>query len=119
MSVLPVALQLYTVRDFMEKDLPATLAKVREIGYECVEPAGLFGLTGEQFRAELDKVGLKAICAHVPFAEMTSTREPFSMGASGVMEVISASYTQGCPERREFSAFFVTVNLGKFLSVFI
>jgi len=70
MSTLPVALQLYTVRDFMEKDLPGTLAKVREMGYKCVEPAGLFGLTGEQFRAELDKAGLKAICAHVPFAEM-------------------------------------------------
>lgn len=70
MKTLPVGLQLFTVRSEMEKSVPATLAAVKNAGYDYVEPAGLFGLTGEQFRAELDKAGLKAICAHVPFAEM-------------------------------------------------
>ena len=70
MKTLPVGLQLYTVRNEMEKSVPETLAAVKSIGYDYVEPAGLFGLTGEQFRAELDKAGLKAVCAHVPFNSM-------------------------------------------------
>ena len=70
MKNLPVALQLYTVRDFLEKDVRSTLAKVRELGYEYVEPAGLYGLPAETFRQYLDELGLKAICAHVPLAEM-------------------------------------------------
>ena len=70
MKTLPVGLQLYTVRSEMEKSVPATLAAVKAAGYDYVEPAGLFGLTGEQFRAELDKAGLTAVCAHVPFAQM-------------------------------------------------
>lgn len=71
MKNLPVALQLYTVRNEMEKNVAEALAKVKEIGYDYVEPAGLFGLSGEEFKALLDKNGLKAICAHVPFADMT------------------------------------------------
>ena len=70
MKTLPVGLQLYTVRSEMEKDVAATLKAVKAAGYDYVEPAGLFGLTGEQFRALLDETGLKAICAHVALAEM-------------------------------------------------
>ena len=32
-----IGLQLYTVRDYMEKDPAATLAKVAQIGYTSVE----------------------------------------------------------------------------------
>ena len=32
-----VSLQLYTVRNLAEKDLPGTLAQVAKIGYEAVE----------------------------------------------------------------------------------
>ncbi len=70
MKTLPVGLQLYTVREEMGKDLAATLAAVKAAGYDYVEPAGLFNRTGEQFKALLDEAGLKAVCAHVPFASM-------------------------------------------------
>ncbi len=88
MKTLPVALQLYTVRSEMEKGVPQTLAAVKEIGYDYVEPAGLFGLTGEQFRAELDKAGLKAICAHVPFAEILKDEQ----GVIDTYKTIGCSY---------------------------
>lgn len=70
MKTLPVGLQLYTVRDEMEKSVSATLKAVKEAGYDYVEPAGLFGFSGEEFKAELDKAGLVAVCAHVPIAQM-------------------------------------------------
>ena len=37
---LPVALQLYSVRDELEADFEGTIAKVREFGYDGVEFAG-------------------------------------------------------------------------------
>lgn len=69
-KALPVGLQLYSVRDFLEKDLLGTLKKVKAMGYDYAEPAGLYGIPAEKFRAALDEAGLTAICAHVPFAEM-------------------------------------------------
>lgn len=75
MKTLPVGLQLYTVRNEMEKSVPETLAAVKAMGYDYVEPAGLFGYTYEGFRAELDKAGLKAICAHVPFVTLKGENE--------------------------------------------
>lgn len=70
MKTLPVGLQLYTVRTEMQKSVPETLAAVKAMGYDYVEPAGLFGYSYADFRAELDKAGLKAICAHVPLVEL-------------------------------------------------
>lgn len=70
-KTLPVGLQLYSVRDYASKDLRGTLKKVKEMGYDYVEPAGLYGNSACDFKAALDEAGLVAICAHVPFAEMT------------------------------------------------
>lgn len=67
---LPVALQLYSVREELKADLPGTLKKVKEMGYVGVELAGMYGHTAEEFKAELDKVGLVAVSAHVPLQQM-------------------------------------------------
>ena len=40
---LPVAVQLYSVRDEMEKDFYGTIQKMKDLGYDGVEFAGLFG----------------------------------------------------------------------------
>ena len=69
-KTLPVGLQVYSVRDYASKDLEDTMTKLKEIGYDYVEPAGLYGKTAEEYKAVLDKCGLTAICAHVPYAEM-------------------------------------------------
>lgn len=72
MKTLPVALQLYTVRDEAERDFAGTMEKVREMGYALVEPAGLYGIPAREFRHILDETGLRAICAHVPIMELIS-----------------------------------------------
>ena len=60
-----IALQLYTMREPAKEDLPGTLKKVREIGWEYVQWSGMPNLPAEQIREALDKAGLKAIAAHV------------------------------------------------------
>ena len=67
---LPVALQLYSVRDAMANDFKGTLQKVKEMGYDGVEFAGLFGNTPEQVKAMCAEIGLTPISAHVPLADM-------------------------------------------------
>jgi sugar phosphate isomerase/epimerase len=63
----PLALQLYSMREELRKDVPGTLAKVRAMGFRNVEMGGYYGLTPQQFRAELDKAGLKAVSMHADF----------------------------------------------------
>ena len=67
---LPVMLQVYTVRDYAGKDFLGTMKKIREIGYEYVELAGLCGLTAKEVKAALDEAGLKAVSAHVALNEL-------------------------------------------------
>ena len=69
-AALPVGLQLYTVRGDMEKDFKGTLQKVKELGYDGVEFAGLFDNTPEQVKAMCAEIGLNPISAHVPLADM-------------------------------------------------
>lgn len=67
---LPIALQLYSVRDYLEKDFEGTLRRVKELGYEGVEFAGLYGHEYEEVRKLLDEVGLAAVSAHVPLDDL-------------------------------------------------
>ena len=68
-----ISIQLWTFADYIgfETD-PATIARTEEVfrrlsemGYRNVEPFTLSGLTAEQYRALLDKYGLKASARHV------------------------------------------------------
>ena len=61
---IPVGLQLYSLREVITKDVPGTLAKVAEMGYQGVEFAGYYNLKAEQVRKMLDDNGLKACGAH-------------------------------------------------------
>ena len=59
-----VGLQLYTVRDHLERDFEGTLRKVAELGYKGVEFAGFYGRTVGQVQQILQETGLVAEGAH-------------------------------------------------------
>lgn len=61
-----LSVQLYTLRDPLSRDLRGTLEKVREIGFEYVELAGLQGQSAGEWRTMLSELGLQASGAHVP-----------------------------------------------------
>ncbi len=71
----PIALQLYSVRDEMQQDFEGTLRKVRELGYDGVEFAGLFNLSPAAVRDMLRDAGLTPVSAHVPFVDMMADPE--------------------------------------------
>ena len=65
-----IGLQLYTLRSEMQRDLPGTLARVAEIGYQEVEFAGYFGRTPADIRALLEQNHLTAPSSHVGFPDL-------------------------------------------------
>ena len=60
----PVGLQLYSLRDQFAKDVPGTFDKVKQMGIRYAELAGTYGLTPDQFKAQLAARGIEPIAAH-------------------------------------------------------
>jgi sugar phosphate isomerase/epimerase len=69
MGKLPVALQVYSIREDAEKDFVKAMQEVKNMGYDGVELAGLYGYTPEKVRDILKEVGLVPISAHVAYQE--------------------------------------------------
>lgn len=69
MKQLPVAVQVYSVRGEAEKDFVKTMTELKNMGYDGVELAGLYGMQPAQIREILDTLDLRAISAHVPYEE--------------------------------------------------
>lgn len=80
-----VAIQLYSVRDLMEKDPIGTIEKVAQAGYRYLEVAnhnttkdiGIgFGVPANKMRDMLDKLGVRVISAHLdPFDNLDALCE--------------------------------------------
>lgn len=68
--MLKLGLQLYTVREEMEKDFEGTLKKVAELGYQGVEFHTFFGRSSAEVKKLLDENGLVAIGTHTPYDRM-------------------------------------------------
>lgn len=88
MKKFKVGLQLYSIRDEIEKDMDNALKQVKEMGYDYVEFAGFFNHKAEEVKAMLDKHGLTAISVHQGF-------EPyFEKGQEAIdyLKVIGAKY---------------------------
>jgi sugar phosphate isomerase/epimerase len=62
---IPIALQLYSVRNECEKDLSGTLNAVARMGYQGVEFAGYYDRTAKELRKMLDDLGLKCCGTHI------------------------------------------------------
>jgi len=69
---LPLAIQLYSVRQQMAEDLDMTLAAVAAAGFVEVEAAALPKKSAKEIRVSLDKAGLRCVSAHHGFADLAS-----------------------------------------------
>ncbi len=86
----PVGLQLWSLREYLPKDLPGTLAKVRDMGFTEIEGAGLWGHSAADFRKALDAAGLRCQSAHMGYERLRDDAagafaEARSMGATWVV----------------------------------
>lgn len=95
---LPVAVQLYSVRDDMEKDFYGTISAMKELGYDGVEFAGLFGEDPEKIKAYCEEIGIVPISAHVPYYDMLENPEAVlaDYKTIGVKFVVVPYLTEEC-----------------------
>ncbi|MFC5402619.1 sugar phosphate isomerase/epimerase family protein [Cohnella soli] len=59
------AIQLFTLRQQCEKDMPGTLRELKRMGWAGVETAGLHGYSAEEIAETLRETGLKTAGMHV------------------------------------------------------
>ena len=69
---LPIALQVYSVRDEAAADLRGTLEQIKKMGYDGVEFAGLYKNDPADIKAMCAEIGLTPISAHVPYLDMVA-----------------------------------------------
>src|SRR5579875_1160642 len=64
-ATIPVALQLYTLREQLREDFAGTLRAVAKIGYSGVELAGYGGMSAKNLKRLLDDLDLRVAGDHV------------------------------------------------------
>ncbi|MDO4550332.1 MAG: sugar phosphate isomerase/epimerase [Planctomycetia bacterium] len=62
---IPIAVQLYSIRNIAGKDLPKTFETVASMGYTGVELAGTYGKSAQDLKKLLDDAGLKCVSTHI------------------------------------------------------
>lgn len=78
MSKLPVGIQVYGLRDLLEntpENFKSVMTEIKNMGYDGVELAGLYGIEPETVRDILNEVGLIPLSAHVPLVDMIADAE--------------------------------------------
>lgn len=72
---IPVGLELYSVRDELDKDLTGTVRGVAKLGYQCVEfYSPYYGWTldyAQKVRAEMDGLGIHCYSTHNDLTSFT------------------------------------------------
>ena len=84
----PIALQLYSVREDLERDFEGTLAKIKGMGYTAVE-TGQFAGEAQTQAAKFFDFGLEVVAAHVkpPLGEDQQSSLDF-MAALGAKRLV-------------------------------
>ncbi len=65
-QMIPISIQLYTLRDLAKEDFPAVLRLVADIGYKGIEFAGFHGSQPSEIKAIVDDLGLEVSSTHGP-----------------------------------------------------
>ena len=70
-----VAVQVYSVRNEASENLRDTLEKIKKMGYDGIELAGLYGNEPTKIKEMCDEIGLIPISAHVPYVDLVNDAE--------------------------------------------
>lgn len=111
---IPVAVQVYSVRDDASKDLRGTLEAIKKMGYDGVEFAGLYGNEPAEIKKMCEEIGLVPVSAHVPYVDMVADAEGVLKQYAEIgCKYVAVPYLM--PEHRPDSDQFPTVveNIGK------
>jgi sugar phosphate isomerase/epimerase len=86
----PVGMELWTYRRELQRDLPGTLATIRNLGIVEVETSSFYGQTASAFREYLESAKLSCVSIVVPYQRMhdaigTVIADALTVGATYVI----------------------------------
>ena len=87
MKHYPFALQLYSVRDYCERDPESTLHRVKGAGYDYVELAG-FVSRCDLFKTMLDRAELTPVSMHAGFELVVGDTETIVQRQSATLRMV-------------------------------
>ena len=64
---LPIAIQLYSLRNAMSNDVEGTLRTLKKMGYDGVEFAGFYDKTPQELRKLCEDIGLVPLSSHIGY----------------------------------------------------
>jgi len=98
----PFGLEIYSLRGEAQKDLPATLAMIREFGFTEVEVSELYGRSAADFRRLLDGAGLRATSMMAAYEELANAADSVAADAHrlGADYVVASTI----PNKKQFTA---------------
>ena len=96
---LAPGLQLWAVKDELERDFTGTLRALRRIGYRRIEAAGWVGRTPAAFRREVTAAGLEPFSCHFSMRDLIDEHETELAQARdvGVRYVVASSPASAKP----------------------
>lgn len=65
--MVPISVQLYTLREASAQDFDLVLSTLAKIGYKGVEPFNLFGKSPRDFRRHVEDLGMQVSSTHFPW----------------------------------------------------
>lgn len=87
--MLPVSVQLYSLRAESERDFDGVLTSLAEAGFQGVEPFNLFGMTPTGFRNRVEALGMRVSSSHHPFANRAPVSQTVEiLGELGLQRAI-------------------------------
>jgi len=84
--IIPVALQIFSVRSDAKRDFKKTMEKIRDMGYKSVELYMTLGVDINSIHKTLDDLNFPAFSVHVPFEVL----------ANETQRIVEAYRTIGC-----------------------
>lgn len=109
-----IAIQLFSVRDAAQADLPGTLQRLSEIGYKGVELAGTYGYSAHELKRMLEDAHLECVGSHISMSDLLGSRfdsvVEFNklIGNRNLIVAGGLAYPLGSMGGNRFTAYFFT-----------
>jgi len=88
----PLSVQLYSLREYAEKDFVSVLKRVAAIGYKGVEPAGFWDIRPSQLKKIVEDLGMKIYSSHSPWAHGSNMGECMELADILSLKTIVCGY---------------------------
>lgn len=90
--MVPISIQLYSLRERSKTDFPGVIKEVAAIGYAGVEPAGFYALSPKEFRKLVEGEGMTISSSHGPWASPDNLQQVIETAGALGIDLVSSGF---------------------------